>query len=85
MNKPNPTSCNHEAYLQNKYELKFLVACHHQSYILDAATLSGILKTKQKLGVTFNSDKLGGIDFTKFIKLGGSIDIDFSKNLVCKV
>ena len=24
---------------------------------------------KQKLGVTFNSDKLGGIDFTKFSKL----------------
>ena len=30
---------------------------------------SGILKVKQKLGVTFNSDKLGGIDFTKFSKL----------------
>ena len=28
-----------------------------------------ILKAKQKLGVTFNSDKLGGIDFTKFSKL----------------
>jgi hypothetical protein len=31
--------------------------------------LSGILKGKQKLGVTFNSDKLGGIDFTKVSKL----------------
>jgi hypothetical protein len=31
--------------------------------------LSGILKEKQKLGVTFDSDKLGGIDFTKFSKL----------------
>ena len=30
---------------------------------------TGILKAKQKLGVTFNSDKLGGIDFTKFSKL----------------
>ena len=30
---------------------------------------SGILKGKQKLGVTFNSDKLGGIDFTKISKL----------------
>ena len=29
----------------------------------------GILKAKQKLGVTFNFDKLGGIDFTKFSKL----------------
>ena len=38
-------------------------------YILDAATLSGILKAKQKLGLTFNSDKLGNIDFTKFSKL----------------
>ena len=31
--------------------------------IIDAVTSSGILKAKQKLGVTFNSDKLGGIDF----------------------
>ena len=27
------------------------------------------MKGKQKLGVTFNFDKLGGIDFTKFSKL----------------
>ena len=39
------------------------------SSILDVATSSGILKAKQKLGETFNSDKLGGIDFTKFLKL----------------
>ena len=32
-------------------------------------TWSGILKAKQKLGRTFNSDKLGGIDFTKISKL----------------
>ena len=38
-------------------------------YILVAVGSSGILKGKQKLGVTFNSDKLGGIDFTKFSKL----------------
>ena len=38
-------------------------------YLLDAVGSSGILKGKQKLGVTFNSDKLGGIDFTKFSKL----------------
>ena len=38
-------------------------------YILVAVGLSGILKAKQKLGVTFNSNKLGGIDFTKFSKL----------------
>ena len=30
---------------------------------------SGILKGKEKLGLTFNPDKLGGIDFTKFSKL----------------
>ena len=39
------------------------------TYILDAVTSSGILKAKQKLGVTFNSDKLGDIDFTKISKL----------------
>ena len=43
--------------------------CAQCTYLLDAVTLSGILKAKQKLGVTFNSDKLGGIDFTKFSKL----------------
>ena len=37
--------------------------------ILVAVGSSGILKAKQKLGVTYNSDKLGGIDFTKFSKL----------------
>ena len=40
----------------------------HYRYRLDAATSSGIWKAKQKLGVTFNSDELGGIDFTKFSK-----------------
>ena len=38
-------------------------------YVLDAATSSGILKAKQKIGRTFNSDKLGGIAFTKISKL----------------
>ena len=37
--------------------------------VVDAVTSSGILKAKQTLGVTFHSDKLGGIDFTKFSKL----------------
>ena len=32
-------------------------------YLLVAVGSSGILKAKPKLGVTFNSDKLGGIDF----------------------
>ena len=38
-------------------------------FTIVAVTSSGILKAKQKLGITFNSDKLGGIDFTKFSKL----------------
>ena len=40
-----------------------------KTFLLDAVTLSGILKAKQKLGRTFNSDKLGGIAFTKISKL----------------
>ena len=48
----------------------FIIGTFHIGrYILVAVGLSGILKGKQKLGVTFNSDKLGGIDFTKFSKL----------------
>ena len=39
------------------------------SYVVVTARLSGILKAKQKLGRTFNSDKLGGIAFTKISKL----------------
>ena len=37
-------------------------------YKLDAVGLSRILIGKQKLGRTFNSDKLGGIAFTKISK-----------------
>ena len=37
--------------------------------IIDAVTLSGILKAKQKLGVTFNFDKYDVIDLTKFSKM----------------
>ena len=37
--------------------------------LVDAATSSEILKAKQKLGRTFNSDKLGGIAFIKISKL----------------
>ena len=38
-------------------------------YSLVAVGSSGILKGKQKLGVTFNSDKQDVIDFKKFSKL----------------
>ena len=48
------------------FNKNFVAIC---KYVLDAATSSGILKAKQKLNVTFNSDKLGGIDFTKFLKI----------------
>ena len=41
----------------------------HQGAIIDAATSSGILKAKHKLGRTFNSVKLGSIAFTKISKL----------------
>ena len=39
------------------------------AYILDAVTSSGILKAKQKLGVTFILDKQDIIDFMKFSKM----------------
>ena len=39
------------------------------SYTLVPVGSSGILKAKKKLGITFSSDKLGGIDFTKISKL----------------
>ena len=38
-------------------------------YLLVAVGSSGILKAKQKLGVTFNFDKQDVIDFTKFLKM----------------
>ena len=45
----------------------FDVLCTY--YLIVAVGSSGILKGKQKLGVTFDFDKLGGIDFTKFSKV----------------
>ena len=38
-------------------------------YLVDAVGSSRILKGKQKIGLTFESDKLGVIDFTKLSKL----------------
>ena len=49
--------------------MRFIAIVVQDMYNLVAVTLSGILKAKQKLGITFNSDKLGGIDFTKFSEL----------------
>ena len=40
----------------------------HYQYCLVAVGLSGILKLKQKLGVTFNFNKQDIIDFTKTFK-----------------
>ena len=61
-------------YFRKLLEILLFISCktvkvHVQCYILVAVGSSGILKWKQKLVVTFNSDKLGGIDFTKFSKL----------------
>ena len=48
----------------------FVLKTLFQALCLVVAVMSsGILKVKQKLGVTFNSDKLGVIDFTNFSKL----------------
>ena len=49
--------------------LNFNVNLSDIDCVLVAVGSSGILKGKQKLGVTFNSNKLGVIDFTKFSKL----------------
>ena len=38
-------------------------------YVLVAVMSSGIFFAKQKLGVTFNSDKQDVIDFSKFSKM----------------
>ena len=45
-----------------KFENAFVVP-FQTGYILDAVGLAEILKGKQKLGVTFDYDKLGDIDF----------------------
>ena len=45
------------------------MALHKRMGLVVTARSSRILIGKQKLGLTFNSDKLGGIDFTKFSKL----------------
>ena len=42
---------------------------HNIYYVVLAVGSSGILKAKQKLGVTFNFDKEDFIDFTKFSKM----------------
>ena len=47
----------------------YCICMGDKSAIVDTARSSGILKAKQKLGRTFNSDKLGGIAFTKISKL----------------
>jgi hypothetical protein len=49
--------------------IHFIIEGGISPYVLVAVGLSGILNGKQKIGVTFNSDKLGSIDFTKYSKL----------------
>ena len=63
---------NHDEIVVKKcvnFQIKLSVWLLCTGYVLVAVGSSGILKGKQKLGVTFDSDKLGSIDFTKFSKL----------------
>ena len=58
--------------------------------ILVSVTSSGILFAKQKLGVTFNSVKLGVIDFIKFskstiCKASEAWNMDSFEKQVCKL
>ena len=46
-----------------------IIAVDGSHYLLVAVGSSGILKVKQKLGVTFNFNKQDVIDFTKFSKM----------------
>ena len=45
------------------------VLCWSSVYVLVSVTLSGILKAKQKLGVTLNFEKQGVINFKHFSKI----------------
>ena len=71
-------NCKRIFYWNSKQTLLYPIECYQKIppillfrpiRLLDAVGSSGILKGKQKLGVTINSDKLGGIDLTKFSKL----------------
>ena len=54
---------------RKKCLLKMHMHVPQKMYLLVAVGSSGILKAKQKLAVTFNSDKHDIIDFTKFSKM----------------
>ena len=60
---------HHITYINYSIKLALATEAQVPAYILDVVTSSGILKAKQKLGRTFNSDKLGGIALTKISKL----------------
>jgi hypothetical protein len=55
---------NTQVYLLSRQDQRNL-----RTYLLVAVTSSRILKAKQKLGVTFNSDNQDVIDFMKFLKM----------------
>ena len=60
----------HVVELEAREKLRICyTACSGRIWILVAVTLSGILQAKQKLGIYFKFNKLGGIHFTKFSKL----------------
>ena len=52
-----------------RFMKKGAIPVNNHKYLLDAITSSGILKAKQKLGVTFNFNKQDVIDLTKISKM----------------
>ena len=73
-----PTGCNHEAYLQNKYELKFLGPCHHMNVTRPTLWIDRFIK-----------DQGGAPKSIKYIansvKSWHDIKIKHHKNLLCGV
>ena len=66
-NKRSKTSTQSKESYFNKVNVQTIFNPYR--YIVDAVTSSGILKAKQKLGVTFNFDKQDIIDLTKISKM----------------
>jgi hypothetical protein len=56
-------------FLVNEYSGLPRNSFSNYTCIIVAVTSSGILKAKQKIGVTFNFDKQDIIDFMKFSKM----------------
>ena len=61
--------CSLGIKLPHFYNQSLYLGVRIQLWIVVAVGSSGILKVKQKLGVTFNFDKQDVVDFTKFSKM----------------